>query len=81
MANLAAYTMDNSQILTDIFTTLGNPSLLCILGSHLLIHLREAAEEGRNEGTSYRSKSFSAIEFEQGEELSYLGKHSLLLHC
>ena len=68
VASVMAYTVDLSQDLRNLFNTLGNPSLLCVLGSHLLIHLREAAEEGRNEGTSYRSKSLSMINFEQGEE-------------
>ena len=71
--------VDFSQLVQDSIGALGNPTLLCVLGSHLLIHLREAAEEGRNEGTSYRLSSFSAIEFEQGAEMSDLGMHSSLL--
>lgn len=63
-----------STVLSDIFNTLGNPSLLCVLGTHLLIHLREAADEGRNEGTSYGSNSTYAVEFEHETELSDLGK-------
>ena len=71
LVNTIVYAVDSNQFLRlAFFDTLGIPSLLCVLGSHLLIHLREAAEEGRNEGTSYRPKSFSAIEFEQGVELS-----------
>lgn len=46
------------------------------MGNHLLIHLREAADQGRNEGTSCREKPFSAIDFGPGEELSELGEHA-----
>lgn len=67
--------MDLSTLLENVFNTVGSPSLLCVLGSHLLIHLREAAEEGLNEGTSYRLYSVSAIDFEHGAELSEPGKH------
>ena len=76
MADLLTYTVALSTFLQNILIALGSPLLLCVLGNHLLIHLREAADEGRNEGTSYRTKSSSAIEFEQGVELSELGKHS-----
>ena len=75
VANLIANAGGLNEILTNVFDTIGNPSLLCVLGSHLLIHLREAAEEGRNEGTSYRAKSLSAIHFEQGGEMSDLGNN------
>lgn len=73
-------TADLSTLLEALLATVGNPSLLCILGSHLLIHLREAAAEGFNEGTSYRSKTFSAIRFEQpeGEESSEVDNESFL---
>ncbi|EJD00526.1 uncharacterized protein FOMMEDRAFT_159258 [Fomitiporia mediterranea MF3/22] len=42
------------------------PTLLCVLGSHLLINLKEAGERGVNEGTNYRSKTVSDIEFAEG---------------
>ena len=42
---------------------LGQPSLLCVLGTYLLIRLKEAAEEGVNEGTNFRAKTVTAMEF------------------
>lgn len=81
VANVVAFGAELSQLLQNIFNVLGNPTLLCIMGSHLLIHLREAAEKGRNEGTSYRSKPHSAIDFWQGEESSDLGKLRQISHC
>ncbi|EJC99041.1 uncharacterized protein FOMMEDRAFT_161261 [Fomitiporia mediterranea MF3/22] len=51
--------------LAAVIGDLGSPSLLCLLGSRLLVHLKEAAEQGHNEGTSYRMRSelTSDIEF------------------
>lgn len=64
-----------SPILHIVFDTVGEPALLCVLGSHLLIHLREAAEDDRNEGTSYSLSSNYANQYEQDAESSELGKH------
>ncbi|KAH8112181.1 hypothetical protein DFH11DRAFT_1786727, partial [Phellopilus nigrolimitatus] len=50
-------------ILADLLDVIGSPSLLCLLGSHLLVHLKEAGERGANGGTSYRMKTISNIEF------------------
>ncbi|EJC99475.1 uncharacterized protein FOMMEDRAFT_160533 [Fomitiporia mediterranea MF3/22] len=47
------------------FDQLGSPSFLCILGSRLFFNMKEAGKLGVNEGTSYRMKSVSNIEFEQ----------------
>ncbi|KAH8109188.1 hypothetical protein DFH11DRAFT_1515907, partial [Phellopilus nigrolimitatus] len=52
-----------NAVLADLLTTLGSPSLLCVLGSHLLVHLKEAGERGANGGTSYRMKTMSNIDF------------------
>ena len=35
--------------------TIGNPSLLCILGSRMFFNLKEAGEAGVNEGTNLGS--------------------------
>ncbi|KAH8104857.1 hypothetical protein DFH11DRAFT_1519322, partial [Phellopilus nigrolimitatus] len=48
-------------VLAGILTTLGNPCFLCVLGSHLLVHLKEVGERGG--GTSYRMKTISDVEF------------------
>ncbi|KAH8109219.1 hypothetical protein DFH11DRAFT_1548514 [Phellopilus nigrolimitatus] len=50
-------------LLADFLTILGSPSFLCVLGSHLLVHLKEAGERGANGGTSYRMKTMSNIDF------------------
>ena len=52
-----------------LLAVIGNPSLLCILGSHLLFNLKEAGELGLNGGTNYRPNSdfVSDIEFVEGE--------------
>ncbi|KAH8109860.1 hypothetical protein DFH11DRAFT_1809975 [Phellopilus nigrolimitatus] len=50
-------------LLSNILNILGHPSLLCVLGSHLLVHLKEAGERGANGGTSYRMKTISSIGF------------------
>ncbi|KAH8101666.1 hypothetical protein DFH11DRAFT_1553183 [Phellopilus nigrolimitatus] len=50
-------------LLVDLLGILGSPSLLCVLGSHLVFHLKEAGERGANGGTSYKMKTTSNIEF------------------
>lgn len=40
-----------------------NTSLLCVLGSRMFFHMKEAGERGVNEGTSYRLKTISQMEF------------------
>ncbi|KAH8109829.1 hypothetical protein DFH11DRAFT_1515146 [Phellopilus nigrolimitatus] len=50
-------------LVANFLSILGNPSLLCVLGSHLLVHLKEAGERGANGGTSYRMKTMSNIGF------------------
>lgn len=52
---------------------MGDPTLLYVLGNHLLIHLKVAGENGLNEGTSYRSARISSISFGPGEELAAIG--------
>ncbi|KAH8109702.1 hypothetical protein DFH11DRAFT_1547986 [Phellopilus nigrolimitatus] len=50
-------------LLAYLLNLLGNPSLLCVLGCHLLVHLKEAGKRGVNVGTSFRMKTMSNIEF------------------
>ncbi|KAH8109719.1 hypothetical protein DFH11DRAFT_513647 [Phellopilus nigrolimitatus] len=52
-----------NALLAELLNVLGNPSLLCVLGSRLLVHLKEAGERGANGGTSYRMRTMSNIEF------------------
>lgn len=53
----------SNDFLAILLELLGSPSFLCILGSNMLFNLKEAGERGLNEGTSYRVKSVSAMEF------------------
>lgn len=46
-----------------VLIVVGSTSLLCILGSHLLINLKDAAERGLNEGTKYRPDTVSGLNF------------------
>ncbi|KAH8109362.1 hypothetical protein DFH11DRAFT_1515672 [Phellopilus nigrolimitatus] len=50
-------------LLANLLTVLGNPRLLCVLGSHLLVHLKEAGERRSNGGTSYRMRTMSSMQF------------------
>ncbi|KAH8109211.1 hypothetical protein DFH11DRAFT_1515932, partial [Phellopilus nigrolimitatus] len=55
-------TLSIPNVLLDYFlNVLGSPSLLCVLGSHLLVHLKEAGERGANGGASYRMKTMSSF--------------------
>ncbi|KAI5116897.1 hypothetical protein M0805_004165 [Coniferiporia weirii] len=57
-------TTSNPQVIAKVLLgIMGSPSLLCVLGSHLLVHLKGAGEKGVNEGTSYRVRTLSNIEF------------------
>lgn len=68
-ANIIAYSTEFSSFFAYILNACGNPSLLCVLGNHLLIHLKEAAEDGRNEGTSYKPK-MSSMSFAEDHAVS-----------
>lgn len=47
-----------------------------MLGTYLLIRLKEAAEEGVNEGTNFRAKTVTAMEFGAAPETSESSEHS-----
>ena len=53
-ANMIANATGLSSYFAYIVNACGQLPVLCILGSHLLIHLKEAGETGMNEGTSYK---------------------------
>ncbi|EJD05361.1 uncharacterized protein FOMMEDRAFT_152659 [Fomitiporia mediterranea MF3/22] len=55
-----------TPLVGDILERAGCPTLLCVLGGHLLINLKEAAELGVNEGTNYRAHSIKVITSELG---------------
>lgn len=60
--NLVAYATELGPLFAAVLNACGQPALLCVLGNHLLIHLKEAGEAGMNEGTSYKPK-VSSIDF------------------
>ena len=65
-----------------VLNAIGNPILLSILGSRMLVNLKEAGEMGLNEGTNYRisSRTVSRIEFAvagvEGELLEIVRLHT-----
>lgn len=52
-----------NTIAANILVAIGHPGFLSILGSRLLIHMKEAGEKGVNEGTSYRFVSEMDMDF------------------
>ena len=69
----------NSFLASTLLEGLGNPTILCILGSRIFFNLKEAAELGVNIGTNWSSYSHSAIHFEEGRNASeqYVAKSPL----
>lgn len=57
-----------SLLSANVLESLGNPTLLCILGSRMFFNLKEAAEHGVNVGTNWSSYSHSAVESMHFEE-------------
>lgn len=47
----------------NLLLLLGDPAFLCIMASTMFFNLKEAVERGSNQGTSYRLRSVSAMEF------------------
>lgn len=48
-------TLRGTDVMTqNVVAALGSSSFLSVLGSHMLLNLKEAGEKGLNEGTSYR---------------------------
>ena len=50
---------------TALFDTLGSPTLLCVLGSHIFFNLYEAAERNVNLGTNWSSYPQSILRFNE----------------
>ena len=68
-ANILGSATEFSSIVTLIINSCGTPSLVCIAGSHLLIHLKEAGQHGTNWGTSYRPRISSINFYDEGHEV------------
>ncbi|OCB83956.1 hypothetical protein A7U60_g9165 [Sanghuangporus baumii] len=52
----------DSPFVTSLLSALGSPSFLCILGSQLLINLKEVSERRADGGTNYTPRNVSDIE-------------------
>ena len=48
---------------TVFLSVMGNPLILCIIGSHLVINMKEAGEKSANGGMSDSAELVSDIEF------------------
>ncbi|EJD03182.1 uncharacterized protein FOMMEDRAFT_134292 [Fomitiporia mediterranea MF3/22] len=63
--NLLQFAIREASVVTQTITyALGSTSFLCILGSRMLFNLKEAGQNGLNEGTSYRLTQTGPEEFE-----------------
>lgn len=79
VVNIVASVAELGTLSFYILYVIGSPTLLCILGNYLLIHLKEAGETGLNEGTSYRLDPTSTMNFGQEQIGDTTGK-SMLHH-
>lgn len=55
--------MGLSTLAATIIYAAGSPAIICVMGSYLLIRLKEAAERGLNEGMTYMP-NVSLIDFD-----------------
>ncbi|KAH8109826.1 hypothetical protein DFH11DRAFT_1547921 [Phellopilus nigrolimitatus] len=53
----------SEKFLSNLLNILGSPSFLCVLGSRMLVRLKEAGERVSNEGTSIRLTTMSDMDF------------------
>ena len=51
----------DNEVLSNVFEGLGSPTLLCILGSHMMFNLKEAGERGLNVGTNLKSIALTTM--------------------
>ncbi|KAH8112092.1 hypothetical protein DFH11DRAFT_1609637 [Phellopilus nigrolimitatus] len=65
VSRILGFEFVNNTVLSTVFGEIGSASFLCVLGSRLLVHLKEAGERGFNGGTSYSSwaGTMSNLEF------------------
>ena len=76
IANILVTATEFNLYFAYILAYCGNPSLVCVVGNYLLIHLREAGDARRNGGTSYKP-NLSSIDFQIAEDRVVPGKHTL----
>ena len=70
IANILANVTHFNSTITLLLNAPATPSLVCVAGSHLLIHLKEAGETAWNEGTSPDRQKISAINFAEDHATS-----------
>ena len=63
-----------NTLVSNILGIAGSPTFLSILGSHLLINLKEAGEMGFNGGTNYKLSRMGDIDFGEGQFPSILSQ-------
>ena len=83
VVNIVAAVAEISTLAFYILYVAGSPTLLCILGRHLLINLKEAGEKGFNEGTNYWPTHVSTMDFARSEAGDILtsGEEYLAYSC
>lgn len=78
--NLIEYKLIVSNAFLEcLLESLGSPSLLCVLGSIVLFNLKEAGEQGLNQGTSFRVSSVGTMEFTSGKFLFFQSAQILIM--
>lgn len=70
IANIVANVTHFNSTITLLLNALATPSLVCVAGNHLLIHLKEAGEIAWNEGTSSDRPKISEINFAEDHATS-----------
>ena len=71
-----------SSVFMAVIFSLGSPSFLCVLGSRILVNLKEVGERGLEEGTDYTLdlRSISGIDFANGAVKSVQGGATFVGH-
>ena len=65
IANIVGFATNFGTFFSFVLYVCGSPSLLCVLGNHLLIHLKETGGISRTQGTSCRPE-ISSMDFIEG---------------
>lgn len=70
-----------SPTFTFVLTTLGSPTILCLLGSRVFFNLKEAGAPGVNVGTNWSSYRLTSIRFDefQYDNAKYVQLHPFLI--
>jgi len=60
VANILPEQVNSNSVFGDIFAAIGNPGVLSLVGSRLLLNMKEAGEKGLNQGISHSLQSISS---------------------